>query len=120
MRKILATACLLSSSCAMAQPFSVFTAVNYISLIFKGINFSIDETIPKEFTISVIGVGKTQSEAVEDALNIAVQKSVGVLVISEQTVKNDRLIKDIAAQYSSGVVNSYEIKKCYGSPTDVS
>jgi hypothetical protein len=103
------------TSTALANPLSVFDAINYISLIFKGVNFSIDETVPKEFTTTATGSGKTQSEAIENALNNAVQKSVGVLVVSEQTVSSDRLVKDISAQYSSGVVNSYEIKGCYGS-----
>jgi hypothetical protein len=101
--------CLLWTSSVSAQSF---TPLDYVSLIFQGIYFSMSESVPAEITVSSKGVGKTQNEAVEAALNSAVQKAVGVLVLSDQTVRNDQVIRNLVASYSSGVVNSYEIDTC--------
>jgi hypothetical protein len=70
------------------------------------------ESVPEEISVTAKGVGNTQNEAVEAALNSAVQKAVGVLVLSDQTVKNDQVIRNLVASYSSGVVNSYKIQHC--------
>lgn len=101
--------CLLWTSSVSAQSFTPF---DYVTLIFQGIYFSMSESVPEEITVSSKGVGKTQNEAVEAALNSAVQKAVGVLVLSDQTVKNDQVIRNLVASYSSGVVNSYKIDNC--------
>jgi len=105
--------CLLFSTGAAAQSISGF---DYISLFFKGIYFSITETVPKEMIVTETGVGETQDQAIQQALNTAVQKTVGVLIISEQTVKDERVVRNLVAQYSSGVVNSFEVKKCSNKP----
>lgn len=89
-----------------------FTPFDYVTLIFQGIYFSMSESVPEEITVSSKGVGNTQNEAVEAALNSAVQKAVGVLVLSEQSVRNDQVIRNLVASYSSGVVNSYKIQHC--------
>ncbi len=89
-----------------------FTPLEYVALIFKGIQFSMSESVPEEITVTSKGVGKNQNEAVESALNSAVQKAVGVLVLSDQTVRNDQVIRNLVASYSSGVVNSYKIDNC--------
>jgi hypothetical protein len=101
--------CLLWTSSVSAQSFTPF---DYVTLIFQGIYFSMSESVPEEITVSSKGVGNTQNEAVEAALNSAVQKAVGVLVLSDQTVKNDQVIRNLVASYSSGVVNSYKIQHC--------
>jgi hypothetical protein len=101
--------CLLWTSSASAQSFTPF---DYVSLIFQGIYFSMSESVPEEITVTAKGVGETQAIAIETALNSAVQKAVGVLVISDQTVQNDRVIRNLVASYSSGVVNSYKIDTC--------
>lgn len=101
--------CLLWTSSVSAQSFTPF---DYVTLIFQGIYFSMSESVPEEITVSSKGVGKTQNEAVEAALNSAVQKAVGVLVLSDQTVRNDQVIRNLVASYSSGVVNSYNIDNC--------
>jgi len=97
------------TSSASAQSFTPF---DYVSLIFQGIYFSMSESVPEEITVTAKGVGETQAIAIETALNSAVQKAVGVLVISDQTVQNDRVIRNLVASYSSGVVNSYKIDTC--------
>jgi hypothetical protein len=101
--------CLLWTSSASAQSFTPF---DYVSLIFQGIYFSMSESVPEEITVTAKGIGETQAIAIETALNSAVQKAVGVLVISDQTVQNDRVIRNLVASYSSGVVNSYKIDTC--------
>ena len=101
--------CLLWTSSVSAQSF---TPLDYVSLIFQGIQFSMSESVPEEITVTSKGVGKNQNEAVESALNAAVQKAVGVLVLSDQTVRNDQVIRNLVASYSSGVVNSYKIDNC--------
>jgi hypothetical protein len=110
--KKLIVGCLLAASTTA----NAFTPIDYVSLIFKGIHFAASESVPEEITMTATGIGKTQSIAIENALNMAVQKTVGVLILSEQTVNNDRVVRNLAAQYSSGVVNSYEVKKCEGNP----
>ena len=101
--------CLLWTSTVSAQSFTPF---DYVSLIFQGIYFSMSESVPEEITVTAKGVGETQAIAIDSALNSAVQKAVGVLVISDQTVKNDQVIRNLVASYSSGVVNSYKIDTC--------
>jgi hypothetical protein len=89
-----------------------FTPFEYLTLIFQGIHFAMGESVPEQITVTSKGVGNNQNEAVESALNSAVQKAVGVLVLSEQSAKNDRVIRNLVASYSSGVVNSYKIDTC--------
>jgi hypothetical protein len=102
----------------LACPFaaSAFTAFDYLSLVFQGVHFTYSKSIPKEMTVNATGVGDTQQIAIENALNIAVQNAVGVLILSEQSVKDERVVRNLVAQYSSGVVNSYTIKSCVGTP----
>jgi hypothetical protein len=111
MRKVIVGCLLLASTTANA-----FGSIDYVSLIFQGIYFSASESVPKEMTVTSIGVGDTQDVAIQNSLNISVQKAIGVLIVSDQTVKDDRVVRNLVAQYSSGVVNSYEVKKCQGKP----
>lgn len=111
--KNLIVGCLIMASSTTVNAFS---SIDYISLIFQGIRFSMTEAIPEQITVTTKGYGQTQPIAIENALNLAVQKSVGVLILSDQTVNNDKVVRNLVAQYSSGVVNSYEVKKCDGVP----
>lgn len=86
--------------------------MDIVSLAFHGVRFSFSDLVPKEITVTATGHGRTQEEAVNNALVIAVQKGIGVLVVSDATVDGDRVIRDLAATYSSGVVNSYKIVSC--------
>jgi hypothetical protein len=112
MRKLIVV-CLMMASATSAQ---AFTALDYVSLIIRGIHFSASESVPEEITVTATGVGDTQPIAIQAAINVAVEKAVGVLVISDLTAKNDKIVRNLVAQYSSGVVNSYEVKKCEGKP----
>ena len=73
------------------------------------------ESIPKELIVTSIGTGKTREEAIDKALLSGIQESLGVLIVSDETTENDRIVRNLVAQYSSGVVNKYEVKSCVGS-----
>ena len=111
MKKLIALCCLLLATRALAAP-PVWTAMDLVSLAIHGVRFSFSDLVPKEITVDATGYGKTQEEAVNNALVIAVQKGIGVFVVSDVTVDGDKVIRDLAATYSSGIVNSYEILKC--------
>jgi len=89
-----------------------FTPLDYVSLVFSGVRFFFSESTPKEIIVTATGEGKNQNEAVNNALLNAVQKGIGVLIVSDQTVNSGKVTRDLAAMYSSGVVNSYEVKEC--------
>jgi hypothetical protein len=105
--------CLLMASTTTSN---ALTPLNYVSLIFQGIYFSASESIPEEISITTKGVGDTQPIAIQNALNMAVEQTIGVLILSEQSVKNNTIVRNLVSQYSSGVVNSYEVKNCDGKP----
>ena len=100
----------MATKALLAAP--VWTAMDLVSLAIHGVRFSFSDLVPKEMTVDATGYGKTQEEAVNNALVIAVQKGIGVLVVSDTTVDGDKVIRDLAATYSSGVVNSFEILVC--------
>ena len=114
MRKLLIGCLFTASTAVSAQPaFDTFTL---LSLIFQGVRFSMEESSPKEIIVTSKGTGKTQQEAIDSALFASVQKAIGVLVVSDQTVQNDKVIRNLVASYSSGIVNEYKINKCSGVP----
>ena len=90
-------------------------AYNVISFMHQGIRFIYSESIPKELIVTSIGTGKTREEAIDKALLSGIQESLGVLIVSDETAENDRIVRNLVAQYSSGVVNKYEVKSCVGS-----
>jgi hypothetical protein len=96
----------------ICQPAFAFSSFDTISLIFKGIQFLHTESVPKEIVITETGMGSTQTEAVENALQLAISKGIGVLIVSDQTVNGDQVVRNLIASYSSGVINSYEIRSC--------
>jgi hypothetical protein len=111
MKKLLVLVCLLLATRAMAAPFT-FTTMDAVSLVIHGVRFFFSESVPKEIIVTSDGTGRTKEEAVNNALVNAVQKGIGVLIVTDDTVANGRVTKNLAAQYSSGVVNSYDIKHC--------
>jgi len=64
-----------------------------------------EESSPKEIVVTSKGTGKTQQEAIDSALFASVQKAIGVLVVSDQTVQKDKVNRNLVASYSSGIVN---------------
>jgi hypothetical protein len=50
------------------------------------------------------GIGRTLEEARRDAIHAAVRKAAGMLVVSELTIENDKVITDKVLAYSDGVI----------------
>jgi len=107
MKKFFVLVCLLLATKAFAE-----SPVHYLSLAINGVRFFFSETVPKEIFVTSEGTGNTREEAIQNALVSAVQKGIGVLIVTDDTIANGRVTKNLAAQYSSGVVNSYEVKNC--------
>ena len=109
MKQFFFVMCLLLASKAYAQPM---TPYQMVSFVFQGIRFAISDTPPPEIEMKGEGSGKTREEAVHNALIDAVQRGIGVMVFTDQTVNGDTVVRNMAAMYSSGVVNSYEVTSC--------
>jgi len=107
MKKFFVLVCLLLATKAFAE-----SPIGYLSLAINGVRFFFSGTVPKEIFVTSEGTGNTREEAIQNALISAVQKGIGVLIVTDDTVANGRVTKNLAAQYSSGVVNSYEVKNC--------
>ena len=99
---------LLLIGCESLQKNPVQTA----SFVLQGINLVFSSSLPNRITVSATGVGPSRDSAIRSSLHIASQQAFGVLVFSETKVVDDRQVKDIAAQYSSAIVQSYEVEGC--------
>jgi len=86
--------------------------INAASLIVQGVRFYFSHATPDEIPVVTRGTGATREKAIENALLSAVQEAIGVFVVSEVTVASDRVVSDIAANYSSGVVKEYKVIEC--------
>jgi hypothetical protein len=111
MRRLVAASFLMFSLPANSFDFGVY---DVISFMYQGIKFVHTNAVPKEMIVTSVGTGKTREEAIDKALLSGIQESIGVLVVSDETAENDRIVRNIVAQYSSGVVNNYEVKSCVG------
>ena len=65
---------------------------------------------PDEITVQSKGSGKDENEAIDKAIIAAVQQAMGVLVVSEITTSDEKVLSELAGMYSSGIVKSYEKK----------
>ena len=108
MKKLLVALAIVSSSLS--------AHADNASVIISGIQFAMSSFMSDRMTVTATGVGVTQEQAISAALHSAVQKVVGVLIISDRVVNQDTLVRNIVAQYSSGVVDTYEILNCSGRP----
>lgn len=59
--------------------------------------------------VTVTGSGMNQSEALRDAMRLAVEQTLGALVSAETLVKNAAVLEDTVYAKSQGYVKSYEI-----------
>ena len=109
MKKLLFVLCLLLAAKAYAQQVTPFQMASFV---FQGVRFVMTQSVPAEIEVKGEGTGKTREEAVQNALIDAVQKGLGLLIVTDQTVNNDRVVRNMAAAYSSGVVNSYRVLSC--------
>ena len=84
------------------------------SYVLRGIQFYFAYMTPNEITVQSKGAGKDENEAIDKAIIAAVQQAMGVLVVSEITASDEKVLTDLAGMYSSGIVKSYEKKFCTG------
>jgi len=82
------------------------------SYVLRGIQFYFAYMAPSEITVQSKGLGKDENEAIDKAIIAAVQQAMGVLVVSELTASDEKILTDLAGMYSSGIVKSYEKKNC--------
>ena len=80
----------------------------------QGVRFYFSTFVPSEIVVVSKGTGETREKAVDNALIAAVQEALGVLMVSEVTIRDDQILKNIAIMYSDGVVNSYKVGECKG------
>lgn len=64
----------------------------------------------------VEGQGTSLDAAKKDAFRKAVEQAVGVVVVSDQELQNDKVTKDYIGNYSSGFVEDYEITDSWQEP----
>ena len=112
MRRLVAASLLTLSFSANSYDL---VAYNVMSFMYQGIRFVYSDSVPKEMIVTSVGTGKTREDAINKALLSGIQESIGVLIVSDETAENDRIVRNLVAQYSSGVVNKYEVKSCVGS-----
>jgi hypothetical protein len=101
---------LFLSGCAVINA-PAFTATSYVV---QGIKFYFSNFVPSEIVVITTGTGETREEAIDNALLSAVQEAIGVLVVSDVTVQDEKILRNIAIMYSEGVVNSYKVIECKG------
>lgn len=101
---------LVGSGCAVIN----HPAVTATSYVVQGIRFYFSTFVPSEIVVVSRGTGETREKAIDNALVAAVQEALGVLVVSEVTIRDDQVLKNIAILYSDGVVNSYRVGECKG------
>ena len=82
------------------------------SYVLRGIQFYFAYMTPNEITVQSKGSGKNKNEAIDKAIIAAVQQAMGVLVVSEITASDEKILTDLAGMYSSGIVKSYEELHC--------
>ena len=111
MKRLFLASLLVTSLSANSLEISTYSVASFM---YQGIKFVYTNSVPKEMIVTSSGTGKTREEAINNALLSGIQESIGVLVVSDLTVENDRIVRNLVAQYSSGVVNKYEVKSCVG------
>lgn len=80
-----------------------------IAVIFLTACASTSATKTTQIPISVIGEGNTVTEAKNDGFQKAIEQEVGVVLVSNQTTRNNKLAKDEILAHSSGYVQDYKI-----------
>ena len=101
---------LFLSGCAVINS-PALTATSYVV---QGIKFYFSNFVPSEIVVITTGTGDTREKAIDNALIAAVQEAIGVLVVSDVTVQDEKILRNIAIMYSEGVVNKYKVKECKG------
>ena len=86
--------------------------LNFLSVIILSILFRISligQTENKTLNLTVSGYGKTQQEALTNALRNAIEEAFGTFISSNTQILNDALVKDEIISISSGNIQNYSI-----------
>ena len=73
----------------------------------------------QDVKLTVSGQGKTEEEAVNNALRLAVEEAYGVFVSANSNILNDEVVKDEIATISSGNIKSFKLLSSYILPNSV-
>ena len=82
------------------------------SLRLQDINFTFPSILPSKIKVKSSGSGSTELEAIDNALIEATKQAMGVLIVSELSSKQDKIVSDFASSYASGVVTEYKKIEC--------
>ena len=87
----------------------------FLGLIVTGLGYA---DVPKTLQSATVNVtveaeGTTLDTAKRAAFKAAIEQVVGVVVVSEQEAKGDKLVRDFIGNYSSGYVDDYEVLESY-------
>jgi len=102
MKRLIAAGCLCLATSSFASTLSTISNVVFLA----------SHLLPDEIVVSATGTGATQKDAIDEALLASVQKGLGVMVVSDQSIENEKVVRNLAAMYSSGIVKSYEVNRC--------
>lgn len=86
--------------------------IESVALKVEGVTFYFSESTPDALYVQASGSGHTKDDAIKQALLAAVQQALGVLVVSELTISDDRVLKNISLGYATGMVKSYDVQFC--------
>jgi hypothetical protein len=104
----LALIALLASGCVTTNKSSGQSG----SLRLQDIDFTFSSFLPSEISVRSSGSAPTEKEAIDNALTAAVKQAMGVLIVSELSISQEKIVDDLAASYSSGVVKKYKKVEC--------
>ena len=108
LRIILVSFVLISVGCTVVAKKPVDT----VFFAIKGIQFAFTLAIPDSIPVEATGSGSTREIAIQNAIIASIQEVLGVLIVSEVSIQDNKLLNDIAIAYSNGVVTKYSIKEC--------
>ena len=116
--RVLIPALILNTGIAVAQidPMSILSGINTAVSIGKWIT----QDSKKVFYIQVESQGSSFEDAKQNAFKIAVERAVGALVLNETEVGNQDVIRNDVIMYSSGMIETYKVKKQNSSGGQVS
>ena len=104
MKKFIVAICLVCSTVVHADILP--------SLIVSGVKFMFGDSVPESIPVTVTGVGTTPDKAISSGLIRATNQALGVLVVSELSMYQYEVLKEMSIEYSAGVVNSYKVTGC--------
>lgn len=107
MKALIAAAAAGACFTASAAGFPVKLAADVLKAVVQ-----MSQMAPAKLVVVADGTGDSLEQAKKEALLSAAKRATGALIVGEQTASGDQLVKDIAIQYSAGIVSSYDIQSC--------